>query len=172
MLKILGLIALIAILFGVSLSSAVGILIKIILWIVGIFIALAIFSTISDKIGLRKTIGIPLSVIALIILIYSFGSGGSQESYDTQYNFCIELLQERIESRKDSRYYSKPYTNSEIKEEELKCKESANKAKENKESAQNFIGVIGFFGIIGGLSIAFGGGQKKTEKPKDQKSAT
>ena len=55
MLEILGFIALIAIIFGVSMTAAVGIIVKAILWVIGVCAAIAIVSKMQA--GTAKTLG-------------------------------------------------------------------------------------------------------------------
>lgn len=105
MLEILGFIALIAIIFGVSMTTAVGIIIKAVLWLIGICIAINLISKMNAK--TIATIALIAGVFGIALLIgidkYStnvnapcFAIGASDVR---AYGACLENAHQNVEAR-------------------------------------------------------------------------
>ena len=105
MLEILGFIALIAIIFGVSMTTAVGIIIKAILWLVGICIAISLISKMNAK---------TVAIIALIAGVLGVALLIGLDKYSTNvnapcfaigasdvraYGICLDNAHQSVEAR-------------------------------------------------------------------------
>lgn len=134
MLEILGFIALVAIIFGVSMTAAVGIIAKVILWIVGIVAALYLVSKISFS---------TIKILAILSAAIGFLMAIGLNSYEkTAYSPCWELNNYSAEA-----YYT--------------CMNSASSDIESRRTSAVWLLVIG---VVVGIPAAIKDDKKNAKK--------
>lgn len=163
MLKILGLIALIAIIFGVSFSSAFGILVKFIVVAICVIVGLALFGYLGLAHGktLRKVIGWIVIVIGGFILLSGIGKDASKE-YQSAYNWCIDSANQAIRSANSIGLY---YKQSDLDKMTQDCINTANVVSKNVNEQKNNSLILGVLVMIVGGSIL-----PETKKQSNQKN--
>ena len=150
MLKLLGLIALIAIIFGVSFSSAFGILVKAVVII--ICVLLFCYLALAHGKTMRKVIGWAIVAFSILVVISGYNQyQNGKNSFQSSYNFCIEWEQEKIYD--NNRYYGKIYSQQELDSIAQMCVDRANQSVKNAQESGNNTIILGVIGIIIGGCI-------------------
>lgn len=163
MLELLGFIALVALIFGVSLYTAAGMIIKVILWIIGIMFGLYILSSLGAA-RIKKISAIGLSAIAILCFFLALDESPDKH-WQSSYDLCQHFNSNRGHYEVD--YYGNRVW---VRDNQEDCNATADESKKvSQNKKDSYYGVALMFGAIATLLFVNNQSNNPDRRPENKK---